>query len=290
MTKPTKFVGLHAHDGRSAYDGFGGGDEHIQFAADNGMDAMAISNHGNINSYPECEQKARELNKIGRPMKFIAGCEFYYHPDLKEWAETKASRDQLRKDERDAAKKQPRKSDEDDDDPGVSVEDEDASKRNKFLDPVNRRHHLVVLPKSRKGLENIFRLVSRSNREGYYRFPRIDARMLKEHGEDLIISTACVSGAALIETNYGVMSLRELVERLKTGFEMSVLSYDEIEQRVCWQQVLAGDLTRHAAPVVKIKTKSGKTVTLTRDHRVLTNEGWLEAGDLIPGKHRVLTL
>ncbi len=288
MKKPNKFVGLHAHTQRSMFDGFGSADEHLQYAVDNGMDAMAITDHGNMNAYPEADQKARDLAKQGRNFKYIPGVEAYYYPDLKEWANAKAVADQKRKEEREAAKS---KRIESDDEPGIAVEDEEASKRvDKFFDPVNRRHHLVLLPKSRKGLENIFRLVSRSNREGYYRFPRIDARMLKEHGEDVVISTACVSGTALVETNYGIMLLRELVERLKNGLEISVLSYDEVKQCVCWQQVIAGDLTRKAASVVKIKTKSGKIVTLTRDHRVLTNEGWLEAGDLIPGKHKVLTL
>jgi DNA polymerase III subunit alpha len=194
MTKPKRFVGLHAHTQRSMYDGFGGADEHLQFAVDNGLDAMAITDHGNMNAFPEAEQKAKDLKKAGRAMKYIPGVEAYYHPDLKEWGEAKAAADQKRKEEREAAQSK-RPATDDGDDPGVAVEDEDASKRiDKFLDPVNRRHHLVLLPKSRKGLENIFRMVSRSNREGYYRFPRIDARMLKEHGEDVVVSTACVAG------------------------------------------------------------------------------------------------
>ncbi len=190
---PKKFVSLHSHDAKSMFDGFGSGDEHLQFAVDNGLDGMAMTNHGNMNSFPECYEKSKDLKKQGRNFKFIPGVEAYYHPDLKEWAEAKAIADQKRKEEREAAKT--KRPEADDDDPGVAVEDEDASKRiDKFLDPVNRRHHLVLLPKSRKGLENIFRLVSRSNREGYYRFPRIDSRMLKEHGEDVVVSTACVAG------------------------------------------------------------------------------------------------
>ncbi len=191
--KPTKFVNIHGHSNKSIFDGFGSADEHLQFAVDNGADALAITDHGNMNAYPEAVQKEQELNKTGRPMKFLPGVEFYYHPDLKEWAVAKASRDQQRKDEREASKSKRPVVDEGDD-PGVSVEDEDASKKERFFDPVNRRHHLVVLPKSRKGLENIFRLVSRSSKEGYYRYPRIDAAMLKEHGEDLVVSTACVAG------------------------------------------------------------------------------------------------
>jgi len=194
MTKPNKFVSLHSHTNKSTYDGFGSADEHLQFALDNGMDAMAITDHGNMCAFPEAEQKARDLKNKGTPFKYIPGVEAYYHPDLKEWAKDKAAADAKRKEEREATKKQT-KAGEDDDDPGVAVEDEDASKEiDKFLDPVKRRHHLVLLPKSRRGLENIFRLVSRSGREGYYRFPRIDAAMLKEHGEDVVVSTACVAG------------------------------------------------------------------------------------------------
>ncbi len=193
-SKPTKFVGLHAHSSKSTYDGFGSADEHLQFALDNGMDAMAITDHGNMCAFPEAEQKARDFKGKGAKFKYIPGVEAYYHPDLKEWAADKAVADLKRKEEREAAKKQTKAGDADDD-PGVAVEDEDASKHmDKFLDPVKRRHHLVLLPKSRKGLENIFRLVSRSGRDGYYRFPRIDAAMLKEHGEDVVVSTACVAG------------------------------------------------------------------------------------------------
>ena len=37
-------------------------------------------------------------------------------------------------------------------------------------------------------------MVKRSYSEGFYRFPRIDYKMLKEHGEGLIVSTACIGG------------------------------------------------------------------------------------------------
>lgn len=192
MSKPTKFAGLHAHSSKSLYDGFGSADEHLEFAHGNGLDAFSLTDHGTMNGFPEAEQKAREMNGKGKKMKLIPGVEAYYHPDFKEWEREKAVWDQARKEEREASKvKRPAA---DEDDAGVAVEDEDASKKEKFFNPVNRRHHLVLLPKSRKGLENIFRLISRSGREGYYRFPRIDAKMLKEHGEDIVVSTACVAG------------------------------------------------------------------------------------------------
>lgn len=289
MSKPTKFVGLHGHTQRSMFDGFGSADEHLQFAIDNGMDAMAITDHGNMCAFPEAEQKARDFKNKGINFKYIPGVEAYYHPDLKEWARDKATSDTKRKEERETAKKQPKH--DEDDDPGVAVEDEESSKKmEKFLDPVKRRHHLVLLPKSRKGLENIFRLVSRSGREGYYRFPRVDAAMLKEHGEDIIVSTACISGSAIIQTNYGLITLKKVIDYLNKSLEIKVLSYDEKQNKILWKDVTAGQLTKKEAKVIRIKSKSGKILTLTHDHKVLTNEGWIEAGKLIIGHHKILTL
>lgn len=199
MSKPKHFVGLHAHTNKSLNDGFGNADEHLENAVNNQLDAFCFTDHGNINCLPEGYQKAADLNKGGRSMKAIFGVEAYYHPDLEEWSRHKAAADQKRKEEKEASTR--KRSVAEDDDAGVAVEDEEASKRiDKFFDPVNRRHHLVLLPKSRRGLENLFRLVSRSNREGYYRFPRIDAKMLKKHGEDVIVSTACVAGVPSFAT------------------------------------------------------------------------------------------
>ena len=41
--KPTKFVGLHAHDGFSTFDGLDYPQEHINFVLENGMDALALT-------------------------------------------------------------------------------------------------------------------------------------------------------------------------------------------------------------------------------------------------------
>lgn len=181
--KPTKFVGLHAHTGvGSPFDGLGYPQEHIDFILENGGDAWALTEHGNMNSFAHAYLHAHDLQKKGVDFKFIPGCEFYIHPDLDEWQrDYNFAREQKKLAKAQATDK-------------VVVEDEDASKRRRLYDPVKRRHHMVVLAKSSKGLKNLFTLVSRGFKEGQYRFPRIDAKMLKEHGEDLIISTACIAG------------------------------------------------------------------------------------------------
>ena len=47
--------------------------------------------------------------------------------------------------------------------------------------------------------------------------------------------------------------------------------------------------TKENAQVLKITTKSGKVITLTPDHRVYTDHGWVEAGELTSG-HKILGL
>lgn len=59
----------------------------------------------------------------------------------------------------------------------------------------NRYNHLVILFKNETGYRNGCYLVTKSNTEGFYYKPRIDFDLLKEHGDGLIILSACVAGA-----------------------------------------------------------------------------------------------
>ncbi len=43
------FVGLHAHSTFSVFDGFGFPSEHMDRAHAHGMDALALTDHGNMN-------------------------------------------------------------------------------------------------------------------------------------------------------------------------------------------------------------------------------------------------
>lgn len=190
MPAPKKFVGLHAHTTLSVSDGFGQPEDHIDYVMENGMDAMALTEHGNMNSFPHAYLKMQELKKKGKQFKFIPGVEAYYHPDLDEWRRTKNDIDEAKKEAKKA-----NKIDHSEDEVGATVENEEESKNiSKWANPVNRRHHLVLLAKTNKGVENLFRLVSRSYKEGFYKFPRIDRKMLKEFGEDIVVTSACLGG------------------------------------------------------------------------------------------------
>ena len=209
---PKHFVGLHAHDGFSTFDGLDYPQDHIDFVRENGMNALAITNHGHMNSFAHAYLHVQKLNAQGANFKFIPGCEMYVHPDLQTW--------QLQYDLAKATKKgqevevQRIKSllinldtplsasvaeemvEVNEEDAGLTVENEEETKSGKFYDPIKRRHHLVVLPTSSVGLERLFHLVSRGYKEGFYRFPRVDYRMLREaaEGGHIIVSSACLGG------------------------------------------------------------------------------------------------
>ncbi len=58
----------------------------------------------------------------------------------------------------------------------------------------NKRHHLVVLVKNKKGYRNLVKLTTKSYLEGFYYKPRIDKELLRKHSDGLIGMSACLAG------------------------------------------------------------------------------------------------
>ena len=264
-----KFINLHSHDGHSIFDAIGLPSEHYDFAYSNGMDAMAITNHGNLNSLPyqiSAVQKMKEKNIDFKP---IFGVEAYFHHSIKEWKEIKDSQKTISKSTKT-----------DEEEVTLTVEDE-AESKSLSKNILNKRRHLVLLAQNQKGLNNLFTLISESYQgDNYYRFPRIDYEMLKKHSEGIIASSACLTGDSIVDTNLGQLRLDEMIDKWKNGEEIFILSYDEKQNRVIHKKVVWGDLTRKDAKVIKITLKDGKTLRLTADHKVFTDKGWLEAGEI----------
>jgi DNA polymerase III alpha subunit len=277
VSPPKLFVGVHSHSALSVFDGLGLPPDHIDFVLENGMDAWCLTDHGHMNGYAFAHLHAEKLKKAGRNFKFIGGVEAYYHPDLEDWRDDYVAAKVARAE----AKLKAKASDATEgssEEEGSTVENESETKDvSKWFNPVNRRHHLVLLPKSRKGLENIFALVSKGYTQGFYKFPRIDRKMLKEHGEDVIVTTACVHPDALLVTSLGKLTIREVVEIVNAKREIEVLSFDEKIQRPVFMPVTWGGCTRKNAKLLKITLKNGATVKVTPDHKILTQRGWIEA-------------
>ena len=82
--KDIKFVGLHSHSGvGSPFDGFGYPQEHMDYCFDNGGQALALTDHGNMNGFAYQVLHAKKMKKEGKDFKPIYGVEAYLSLVLK---------------------------------------------------------------------------------------------------------------------------------------------------------------------------------------------------------------
>ena len=183
------YCSLHGHSTFSVGDAIGKPEDIVSSAIENGMDAIAITDHGNCNVVGDFYLHKKKLEDQGVKFKAIFGNEFYYHPSFALW-----ERDMV--DKQDAKKVKKGKGVADTENiAALSAESENEIESKKYTkDPVKRRHHLVILAQNQKGLENLFALTSRSATEGFYYRPRIDYNMLKDHTEGLVCTSACLAG------------------------------------------------------------------------------------------------
>ena len=181
MSSNIPFVGLHAHDGFSVGDGLGFPHEHFDFAYENGLDAHAITNHGNINSLPHMVMHLEKMRSEGKEFKAIYGMEAYFIPSVAEWKQEYEKNKALKK----RAKKEEISA--------TVIENEGETRKAKNI--LNRRRHLVLLAQSQEGLNNLFKIVSLSYQsDNFYRYPRVDYEILEQNSDGIISTSACLGG------------------------------------------------------------------------------------------------
>ena len=148
-----KRVELHLHTKMSQMDGLNEPKDAVRQAALWGQPAIAITDHGVVQSFPDAAGEAAAQSKAGRPIKIIYGVE------------------------------------------GYSFDDSDCIMDDGSIDykkkPVN---HIIILAKSQEGLKNIYKLVSISHIDYFYRKPRLPWSVINAHREGLIIGSACCYG------------------------------------------------------------------------------------------------
>lgn len=192
----------------ATFDGLGYPSDHVAFITSEaqGMDAWALTDHGNGNGLAHARSAAVKVQKSGKKYRQLYGVEFYFVPSLSQWRLDYESHKQSIKDAKtaaEAAKKAKIKTDVDADEEaeeeeagGHVVEDESETKADDYKEKPDwqRRYHLVAVAKNRLGLQNINRLVKASFKDGFYRYPRIDFDLIKRYGEGIVWSSACLGG------------------------------------------------------------------------------------------------
>jgi len=208
--RPKLFVNLHGHSCvGSIGDAIGLPQEHMDYAISNGMDGLALTDHGTMAGISHQQLHLKKLESKGIKFKGIPGIEAYFVDSLTEWnklVQVQRTNKALQKAmasignehaeaEADLDAAQTTVSSEDEEG-GTLVEIESETKSsNKFSDPITQRNHLVLLPKNNTGLKALFQMVSESYIDGFYRYPRMDFDMIKRHAKgNIVASSACIGG------------------------------------------------------------------------------------------------
>ena len=156
-TRPDSFVHLHLHTQYSLLDGAIRIPDLMKRAQELGLPALAQTDHGNMFGAIDFYSSCKKAG-----IKPILGSEIYFTPG--------------------------------------SRFDRKAPKSNKKLDSQDEQegrhniHHLILLCKNRQGYHNLCRLLSKAYMEGFYYKPRADIELLREYGEGLVCTTACLKG------------------------------------------------------------------------------------------------
>ena len=281
-TSKIKFVGLHAHSvAGSIFDAIGYPQDHMDFAYENGSDALALTDHGNMNGLAYQVIHARKMKAEGKEFKPIFGCEAYFLPSLDEWR-TEYNRAMEDKKRARALKKNKTS--------GATVEDEGDSKKLQGI--LRRRRHLVLLAQNQTGLSNLFKLVSESYQpDNFYRYPRMDYALLKKYSEGVIAASACLGGiyAGCYWENREEGDEAVLEAMRETTRQMVDIYGDRWYAEIQWNNVPEQHaLNQYIIQVakefgVKLITTADShypSPTAWRDRELYTRLGWLGKGGL----------
>ena len=178
------FVGLHAHSvAGSPFDALGYPAEHMDYAYENGMDALALTDHGNANGLAYQVLHAKKMKSQGKNFKPIFGVEAYFIPSVSNW---KKQYEEVKSSAKNKSEYEANNS-------GTTVENE-ASKK-KMKSALNRRRHMILLAQNQEGLQNIFKMISTSYvGDNFYRYPRVDYALLKKYNKGVLAASACLGG------------------------------------------------------------------------------------------------
>lgn len=141
---PSDYVHLHNHTQYSLLDGLTKIPKLIDFVKQDGMTAVAMTDHGTLSGAVDFYKTAQAAG-----IKPLIGIETYV-----------------------------------------------ASRKHSDKDPQKdkARFHLILIAMNNKGYQNLMRLSTIANLDGYYYYPRIDHELLEKYNEGLIVTSACMGG------------------------------------------------------------------------------------------------
>lgn len=92
-----------------------------------------------------------------------------------------------------------------------------------------KRGHVTLLIKNQQGYENLCKMLSWANLQGFYYKPRIDFDLLYDHCDGLVILTGC--SATFLNLLGGEELLFDLKSRIKNDLYLEIMPHDMQEQK-----------------------------------------------------------
>lgn len=222
-----KRVELHAHTKMSAMDGLNEVANLVKTAAAWGQPAVAITDHGVVQSFPDAAKTAKKLagdkeNPVH--IKIIYGMEGYVF-----------------------------------DDSDCHNEDGTIDFKKK---PTN---HIILLARTQEGLKNIYKLVSYSHLDYFYKRPRLPKSVIAAHREGLIIGSACEAGEVYRAVAGG--KSQEEIEKIAKFYDYLEIQPLINNQFMIDQGMVSGreELREHNRKIIALADKLGKPVVATTD-------------------------
>jgi len=184
-----KFVHLHVHTQYSLLDGQTPIDGLIDKAYNDGMRAVAITDHGNMFGVKEFFNKIKKKNSKHKGI--IKDCKSELQQLMDKSNSTPEDDERIAK-------------------LSYKIKEEEAqlfkpligcecycARNSRFQQQGEENKsgwHLILIAKTKQGYNNLIKMVSRSYTEGFYSKPRIDKELLEKYHEGIIVSSACLAG------------------------------------------------------------------------------------------------
>ena len=235
-TAEEKRVELHLHTCMSALDGFCNTKAVINRAVDWGHKAIAITDHGVVQSFPDAAHAVYDgdLEYKTKDIKVIYGVEAYLY-----------------------------------DDEGCIDKDGNIDIRK------HGTNHAVLLAKNQTGLKNLYKLVSISHLDYIYRKPRMPKSIISKYREGLILGAACEAGEVFraivskapeeeLKKKIEFYDYLEIQPLVNNSFMMRSENHPDINS---WD-----DLKNLNRKVVELGEKYGKPVAATCDAHYIDPE------------------
>lgn len=99
----------------------------------------------------------------------------------------------------------------------------------------------------------------------------------------------CIAGDTLIHTENGQKTIKEIVEKIKSGDTVRVLTCNETTLSLELKKVINGFLTKNDAKIVEVISNNGSVKTTPEHKFYVVGNGWVEAKDLNVGDELILS-